>query len=116
VVLGIGAVIWAWRARPAQDPARLLGPFRPAFANALYFDAVQDALVVRPVTVLAGGVRRADESLVDGAVEATGRGTVGMGGLLAAVHRAALPRAVTAVLGGAALLGLLAVLLAGGWS
>jgi NADH-quinone oxidoreductase subunit L len=116
VVLGIGAVIWAWRARPAQDPARLLGPFRPAFANALYFDAVQDALVVRPVTVLARGVRRADESLVDGAVEATGRGTVGMGGLLAAVHRAALPRAVTAVLGGAALLGLLAVLLAGGWS
>ena len=44
------------------------------FANAFYLDAVQDALVVRPVTALARAVRRVDESGVDGAVEGTGRG------------------------------------------
>jgi NADH-quinone oxidoreductase subunit L len=110
--LGIAAVVWIWRLKPADDPVRALGPLRGLFANAFYVDAVQNALVVRPVTALARGVRRADESIVDGAVEATGRGTFGLGGLVAAAHRAGLPRAVTAVLGGAALLGLAAVALA----
>jgi NADH-quinone oxidoreductase subunit L len=50
---------------------------------------------------------------VDGAVESTGRGTLGLGGALAGWHRAALPRAATAVLGGALLIGLAAVVLAG---
>jgi NADH-quinone oxidoreductase subunit L len=110
--LGIAAVVWIWRLKPADDPVRALGPLRSLFANAFYVDALQNALVVRPVTALARGVRRADESIVDGAVEATGRGTFGLGGLVAAAHRAGLPRAVTAVLGGAALLGLAAVALA----
>ena len=115
VALGIGAVYWAWRHRPAEDPAQLLGPLRPVFANAFYLDTVQHTLVVRPVNALARIVRRLDESGVDGAVEATGRGTLGLGGLLGAAHRAGLPRAVTAVLGGAALLGIAAVAIVGVW-
>jgi NADH-quinone oxidoreductase subunit L len=115
VALGVAAVWWAWRLRPAEDPARVLGPLRRLFANAFYLDDVQHALVVRPVRALARGVRRADESLVDGAVEATGRGTVSLGGVVARFHRAGLPRAVSAVLGGAALLGLAAAAIVGSW-
>jgi NADH-quinone oxidoreductase subunit L len=74
---------------------------------------VQDAVVVRPVLALASVVRRADQSLVDGAVESTGRGTLGLGGIVARWHQAALPRAATAVLGGALLIGLAAVIVVG---
>jgi NADH-quinone oxidoreductase subunit L len=113
--LAFAGVWWVWRRRPEADPARALGPLRPAFANAFYLDAVQHTLIVRPVTALARVVRRADESGVDGAVEATGRGTLGLGGLTARLHRGALPRAVTAVLAGAALLGLAAVAIVEVW-
>jgi NADH-quinone oxidoreductase subunit L len=85
------------------------------FANAFYLDAVQDWLVVRPVTAVARWIRRLDESLVDGAVEGTGRGTVRLGAAVARMHRAGLQRAVSAVLGGAALLGIVAVAI-GVWS
>ena len=115
VALGVAATLWAWRLRPGDDPARVVGRLQPVFANAFYLDSVQDALVVRPVTALARTVRRIDESLVDGAVEATGRGTVGLGGVVARVHRAGLPRAISAVLGGAAILGLAAVAIVGVW-
>ncbi len=113
--LGIAGVWWVWRRRPADDPARVLGPLRPLFGNGFFLDAIQDALVVRPVTALARAVRRADESGVDGVVEATGQGTLSLGGVVARIHRAALPRAVTAVLGGAALLAVAAVAIVGVW-
>jgi NADH-quinone oxidoreductase subunit L len=113
VALGT-AVAWAlWRRDPAGDPARALGPLRALLSHGFYLDRVQDALVVRPVGALARAVRRGDETVVDGAVEGTGRGTVSLGGLLAAAHRAALPRAAVAVLAGALLAGLAAVLLGG---
>jgi len=102
-----------WRRDRAADPARVLGPVRPVFANAFYLDAVQDALVVRPALGFARAVRRADESIVDGAVEGTGRGTLSLGGVLAAAHRSGLPRAATAVLAGALLIGLAAAALGG---
>ena len=107
------ALAWvAWRRDTAADPARVLGRASAAFGRALYLDDVQQALVVRPVGALAAAVRRGDESIVDGAVESTGRGALGLGGVLAGWHRAALPRAATAVLGGALLIGLAAVALA----
>jgi len=108
LTLGAGLAWAAWRRDPEADPVRMLGPARPVFAAAFYLDAVQEALVVRPVRWLAGVVRRADESLVDGAVESTGRGATGLGGALARAHRGALPRAATAVLAGAVVLGLIA--------
>ncbi|HLL68368.1 MAG TPA: NADH-quinone oxidoreductase subunit L [Micromonosporaceae bacterium] len=102
----VGALLaWrAWRADPVGDTARLL-PARRTLAAALHLDAVQDALVTRPVTRLAAVTRRGDEVLVDGAVGATGAGTSGLGGLLDRGHRATLPRAITAALGGLVLLG-----------
>jgi NADH-quinone oxidoreductase subunit L len=113
--LGILGMWWVWRRRPADDPVRIVGPARSVLANAFYLDAVQDALVVRPVLALARGVRRADESGVDGVVEGTGRATVGLGAAVGALHRSGLPRAVTAVLGGALLLGLAAVAIVEVW-
>jgi NADH-quinone oxidoreductase subunit L len=114
--IGLGAALaWSvWRRDPAADPARALGPLRPAFADAFWLDAVQDALVVRPTRALARAVRAGDEAGVDGAVEGTGRATLGLGARLAAWHRAALPRAATAVLAGTLLIGL-AVAVIGGW-
>jgi NADH-quinone oxidoreductase subunit L len=109
-----GLVWWLWRRSP-DDPARALGRVGPVFANAFYLDEVQHLLVVRPVRALAKAVRRADESVVDGAVEGAGRASVGLGGLLAAVHRASLLRAVSAVLGGVVLIGLAAVVVSGVW-
>src|SRR6266508_4345994 len=108
LALGAGLAYVVWRREPQADPALALGPARPVFANAFYLDTVQEALVVRPVVRLAAVVRRGDESLVDGAVESTGRGALGLGSVLARVHRGALPRAVTAVLAGAVVLGLIA--------
>jgi NADH-quinone oxidoreductase subunit L len=113
LVLGVGGAWALWRRDPAADPAAALGALRPVFANAFYLDAVQDALVVRPVRALARAVRRTDESIVDGVVEGAGRGAMDIGGMLAQAHRAALPRAATAVLAGAVLIGLAAVALGG---
>jgi NADH-quinone oxidoreductase subunit L len=103
-----------WRRDAEADPARMLGRARVVLAEAFYLDAVQDFLVVRPVTALARAVRRTDESVVDGAVEATGRGTRSLGAVLSGLHRAALPRAATAVLAAAVLFGLVAAILLGG--
>jgi NADH-quinone oxidoreductase subunit L len=109
--LALGALlVWAmWRRDPELDPADALGPLRPAFANAFWFDDVQNTLVVRPVRALARAVRGLDERVVDGAVEGTGQGTSDLGARMASWHRAGLPRAATAVLAGALILGLAAV-------
>jgi NADH-quinone oxidoreductase subunit L len=98
VALGAFGAWRVWRAGTDRAPALL--------ADAFGFDGLQRKLVVRPVLALARSVRRIDESIVDGAVESTGRGAYGLGGLTARWHRAALPRAATAVLSGAVLLGL----------
>ncbi|MBF9134187.1 NADH-quinone oxidoreductase subunit L [Plantactinospora sp. S1510] len=113
LLLGAGLAWWRWRADPAADPATGLGPLRPAFARAFWLDEVQHALVVRPVRALGRLARRIDETVVDGAVEGTGRSTAGLGGGLDLLHRAGVPRAVAAVLAGALLLGIAAVALGG---
>jgi NADH-quinone oxidoreductase subunit L len=106
LALGAGTAWWLWRRQ--TDPAVALGALRPVFARAFFLDDVQDAIVVRPVLALSRVIRRADESGVDGAVEGTGRGTVVLGTWLTRWHRAGLPRAATAVLAGALLIGVAA--------
>jgi NADH-quinone oxidoreductase subunit L len=113
LLLGLLGAWAVWRRDTVADPARILGPAGPVFANGFHLDAVQDAVVVRPVRALARMVRRGDEVVVDGAVEGTGRAALGLGARLGAVHRAALPRALTAVLAGAVLIGLAAALMGG---
>jgi NADH-quinone oxidoreductase subunit L len=114
VVLGAGAAGWLWWQRPGEDPAAALGRLQPVFANAFHVDDVQDRLVVRPAYALARAMRRADERIVDGAVEGTGRGASGIGRLLGIAHAGPLPRAAVAVLTGALLFGVLAAVLFGG--
>jgi NADH-quinone oxidoreductase subunit L len=108
LALGAGSAWWLWRRQP--DPATFLGALRPVFARAFFLDDVQDALVVRPVLAFSRAIRRADESGVDGAVEGTGRGAVVLGTWLTRAHRAGLPRAATAVLAGALLVGVAAAI------
>jgi NADH-quinone oxidoreductase subunit L len=110
VALGAGTAWWLFRKDPDADPARALGRVRPVFARAFYLDEVQDRLVVRPVVALARALTVVDVRVVDAAVEGTGTGTSRLGGLLALAHRTALPRAAVAVLTGALLIGLAAVL------
>jgi NADH-quinone oxidoreductase subunit L len=99
-LVGLGAV-GAWRVwRRGTDPAPAL------LAEGFRMDDIQNTLVVRPVLALASVARRVDQSIVDGAVELTGRGAMRLGGAAARWHRAKLPRAATAVFGGALLLGL----------
>ncbi|MGI5180667.1 NADH-quinone oxidoreductase subunit L [Dactylosporangium sp. CA-152071] len=109
-LLVAGAAL-AWR----RDPAAALPDTAVTrlLANAFYLDAVQDALVTRPVTALARLARRTDESAVDGAVDATGTAATTTGGLLTRAHTAGLPRAVTTVLTGAALLTVVIALVVG---
>jgi NADH-quinone oxidoreductase subunit L len=97
-----------WQAAPGADPAEALGRARPVFAAGFYLDAVQDRLVVRPVRALAGLLKTVDERVVDAAVEGTGTTTTRLGTLVAAAHRAMLPRAAVAVFTGALLLGVVA--------
>ncbi|MFG3697074.1 NADH-quinone oxidoreductase subunit L [Micromonospora sp. NPDC047620] len=113
LAVGAGLAWLRWRRDPAADPATALGPLRPVFAAAFRLDDVQRALVVRPTTALARAARTADEVVVDGAVEGSGRAALGLGGGLAALHRAALPRAAAGVLAGALLIGLAAALIGG---
>ncbi|QSB15305.1 NADH-quinone oxidoreductase subunit L [Natronosporangium hydrolyticum] len=108
--LGVALAWWRWRRDPATDPATVLGPLRPVFAAGFYLDAVQRAVVVRPVQALAGLVSRGDATVVDGAVTGAGRGTVGLGTLLARAHQGTVTRALTAVLAGALLIGIAALL------
>jgi NADH-quinone oxidoreductase subunit L len=111
-LLAVGVLTaWAiWRGAPASDPARALGPLLPLFANAFYLDTVQNVLLVRPTYALARAVRRGDENVVDGTVEGVGRRTTGLGSVLTRVHEAGLPRAATAVLGGALVAAVLAAI------
>ncbi|MBW4703344.1 MULTISPECIES: NADH-quinone oxidoreductase subunit L [unclassified Micromonospora] len=111
LVVGAGLAWAGWRRDPAADPARALGPLRPVFARAFRLDDLQHTLVVRPTTTLARVTRTGDEVGVDGLVEGVGRGTSTLGAGLAALHRAALPRATAAVLAGALLIGLAAALI-----
>lgn len=113
LVVGAGLVALRWRRDPAADPASALGPLRPVFARAFRLDDVQHTLVVRPVRALARVTRTGDEVVVDGAVEGSGRAASGLGGGLALLHRAALPRAAAGVLAGALLIGLAAALIGG---
>lgn len=115
IALGAGAAWAIWRRDPGADPAAALGPARTVFARGFYLDDVQDAVVVRPVQALARAVRRGDQTVVDGAVEGAGRGTLGFGRLVAAGHRSGLPRAAAGVLAGALIVGLAAALLGGAW-
>jgi NADH-quinone oxidoreductase subunit L len=101
---GAGLALLFWR-RGRADLAPDL------FADAFRLDAVQAAVVSRPTAALARLVRRADEAVVDGAVLGTGVVAVRGGSVLAWAHRAALPRAAGAALGGAVLLGLAAAVL-----
>jgi NADH-quinone oxidoreductase subunit L len=112
LILAATGVALAWRRDAAVDPILAVRP-RRALANAFYLDQVQDALVVRPVLALAALTRRTDESIVDGAVESAGASAFGAGGLLARAHRAGLPRAATAALTGAVLIGAAAAVLLG---
>ncbi|SNS84904.1 NADH-quinone oxidoreductase subunit L [Asanoa hainanensis] len=111
-LLAVGLVlVWVlWRRDAARDPARFLGPLRSTFDNAFWLDNVQDRLVVRPVRALARRVSTADQRVVDGAVEGTGQGTADAGDVLAAWHRAGLPRAATALLAGVLLFAFAAAL------
>ncbi|MEU2662959.1 NADH-quinone oxidoreductase subunit L [Micromonospora sp. NPDC007220] len=111
LVVGAGLAWLRWLRDPAADPATALGPLRPVFAAAFRLDDVQRALVVRPAKALARATRTADEVVVDGAVEGSGRAALGLGGGLASLHRAALPRAAAGVLAGALLIGLAAVVI-----
>ncbi|SCL40664.1 NADH dehydrogenase subunit L [Micromonospora pallida] len=113
LLVGAGLAGWRWQRDRAADPATALGPLRLVFASAFRLDAVQHALVVRPVVGLARLARTGDERVVDGAVEGSGRAARGLGGGLAALHRAALPRAAVAVLAGVLLIGLAATLIGG---
>ncbi|KWV34390.1 NADH-quinone oxidoreductase subunit 5 family protein [Micromonospora rifamycinica] len=111
LLAGVGLAWAGWRRDPAADPARVLGPLRPVFARAFRLDDLQHTLVVRPTTALARVTRTGDEVGVDGLVEGIGRGATTLGAGLAALHRAALPRATAAVLAGTLLIGLAAALI-----
>ncbi|MFI5839797.1 NADH-quinone oxidoreductase subunit L [Catenuloplanes sp. NPDC051500] len=113
LVTGAASAWWLWHRRPDSDPAGALGRLRPLLANAFYLDQIQELLVVRPGRAIAEAVRDLDRSVVDGAVEGVGRGATGLGGLLARAHRAPLPRAATALLAGAVLIGVAAAILGG---
>ncbi|MFG1926540.1 NADH-quinone oxidoreductase subunit L [Cryptosporangium sp. NPDC048952] len=102
-LLGAGATWWRWRRR---DPAL---PGAELYATGFGLDAVQRALVVRPVTVLAGVVRSLDARVVGGAVLGTGRGVVRLGRALAGTHARGLGGYVTTALAGGVLLAVLAV-------
>ncbi|MDX6741695.1 NADH-quinone oxidoreductase subunit L [Actinocorallia sp. A-T 12471] len=68
---GVAAVYLVWRDDPARDPASRLGFLRKPFERAFYVDELYDLTIVRPVRLLAKGVRGLDTHVVDRAVESS---------------------------------------------
>jgi NADH-quinone oxidoreductase subunit L len=109
---GIVACYAVWRADPAADPARALGPLRPAFDRGFYVDQVYDAAVVRPVLALAQAIGRADRSVLDRGVEGSGRGAFRLGGILRLTQNGNTQAYATGVLAGVMLIALSVAVLA----
>ncbi len=110
LVIGAGLAWAGWRRDRTADPAAALGPLRPVLARAFRLDDVQHTVVVRPTTAVARMARTTDERVVDGAVTGTGRAP----GSSAAVWACCIGRRCpgrAAVLAGALLIGLAAVLI-----
>lgn len=103
-LFGAAVTWWRWR---RKDPAM---PGADLYATGFGLDAVQRALVVRPVTVLAGVVRAFDARAIGGAVLGTGRGALVLGRVLAGGHARGLGGYVTTTLAGGVVLAVLAVL------
>ncbi|WP_436777050.1 NADH-quinone oxidoreductase subunit 5 family protein [Yinghuangia sp. YIM S09857] len=80
LALGAGAVYALWRRDPAADPARALGPLRGPAERGFDVDRLYDAVVVRPVRVLARLTRLVDDTVVDGYVRGAAQGTWLAGG------------------------------------
>jgi NADH-quinone oxidoreductase subunit L len=107
LLAGAGAALLAWRRDPAADPARVLGRrVRAALAAGLYGDAVQDALVVRPVRRAARLVWTLDARVVDGAVEGGGSGALRLGRVLALLQAGGVQLYLTGLTAGAVLVAL----------
>lgn len=96
IAIGSGTVLLGWRAGRLPAPAVL--------RRAFYLDDVQDAVVVRPVQRLARLVTAVDLRGVDGAVDATGRGTLLVGRALARQHPRVVQVAITGMVVGTLLL------------
>jgi len=111
VLAGGGGVFLVWNRDPAQDPVRLLGPVRPLLLDGFRVDAVYGVLVVRPVLALARLVVRADERVVDAAVEGTGRGARGLGGVLRRTENGNPQTYISGVLAGVVIIVLAVVVL-----
>jgi NADH-quinone oxidoreductase subunit L len=109
---GVVACYAVWRADPAADPARALGPLQPAFDRGFYVDQVYDAAVVRPVLALAQAVGRADRSVLDRGVEGSGRGALRLGGVLRLTQNGNTQTYATGVLAGVVLIALSVAVLA----
>ncbi|HZE39984.1 MAG TPA: NADH-quinone oxidoreductase subunit L, partial [Stackebrandtia sp.] len=108
-VVGVGATYLVWKRDTAADPAAALGRARAVFINAFYLDTAQDRAVVQPVIRLARLVRRADETLVDGAIEESAPATAVLARAAARLHGFGVPRHLLTALGGAVLIGAIGV-------
>lgn len=106
-IAGIAVVALLWRRAPDRDPLRPL----PVLARAFYLDEVQDALVVRPYRLLATEVRDYDSAVVDGAVEGYGHAAGVLSARLSRLQTGNVQTYATVVLGTAAVLAAVAVLL-----
>ncbi|WP_283139076.1 NADH-quinone oxidoreductase subunit L [Rhizohabitans arisaemae] len=102
--LGLGVIYLVWRGDRALDPARLLGPLRPACERAFYVDELYAALFVRPVLAAARLTVAADHTVVDGAVRGSGRAAVSLAGLLRLLQRGNVQTYVTGVFAGVLLI------------
>ncbi|MEO3825263.1 NADH-quinone oxidoreductase subunit L [Actinomadura sp. B10D3] len=104
LAIGAGGAYLIWNRDPALDPARALGPVRPAFARAFFVDEVYAIAFVRPVEALARHVVLADRRRVDAAVVGTGRGARRLGDLVRTVQNGNPQRYLTGLLAGVAVI------------
>jgi NADH-quinone oxidoreductase subunit L len=110
-LLGAAVVYLAWRAAPAADPARILGPLRTSCERAFHVDAAYSLIFVRPVLWLSRAVARADDTVVDGAVRGSGTATTTLAGWLRRGQTGNVQLYLTGVLAGLIILAVGAVVL-----
>ena len=94
---------------PSFEPATG-NVFSLAGRNDLYGDAVNDAVVVRPTTKLAGFLEQVDRGVVDGAVTGSATGLAGMSTIVRKLQNGFVRSYALTMIVGAILVGLALIL------
>jgi len=98
VAAGASVIARRWRSDPAGDPTPPDGPFASSAQSGFGWDAVYEAVAVRPFTAVTGLTSAVDDRLIGRTVQRVGELTNTLGAGVQKAHRGLVQKALTAAL------------------